>query len=137
MKTTFSTEDSRKDRLFIAWNNHLNGVHNYLGRIRFEEIYEGSATVLGFSEKTLGLELEDGRKIHDLSISREISENSRQKDLMFVILGFRAGKWWPLDLISIASILNEDNGKPEKEIHYSIDPRFSKAMANKTNHLLN
>ncbi len=121
----FRNEDLRKEKLFVAWNKYLDEYHNRVVQARFDEIYEGLGIVLGLSENHFGVELADGRKIRNLSASSQIIKQSRQEDLMYLILGSKGGIWKPLEVISVGSLqtLTQEKENPSA-IHLTYNPRL-------------
>ncbi len=118
---TFEEENSRKEKLFEAWQHYLNEVFEAMpDQIGFEDIYEGLGTVTALKENTIFLDLEDGRKLFHISVSQKIVQNSRCEDLMFMTLGRKDSKWYTLNIISIGSLI----GKLSNEIHMSINPKL-------------
>ncbi len=120
MNRTFATEDQRKTMLFQKWINYLKQLCFRFEGIEFDDIYEGMATVTDLSKSRMGLHLQDGRKIKHVSITPQIGLFSLHLDLMFIVLGLKDGKWWPIDVISIGSIIS---GKPEGA-HITMNPMY-------------
>ncbi len=125
MERTFASEDKRKDQLFKAWNEYLRNVHVRASQIDFEEVYEGSAFVSGVTKNTLSLRLENGQKLRHLGINPEISAHSARLDGVFMTLGLAQGKWWPLNVVSIFSLVNYERG----EVHVTLNPVTISAVA--------
>lgn len=118
---TFEEENSRKEKLFEAWQHYLNEFFEAMpDQIGFDDIYEGLGTVTALKENTINLDLEDGRKLFHISVSPKIAQNSRCEDLMFMTLGRKDNKWYALNVISIGSLI----GKLNNEIHMSINPKL-------------
>lgn len=116
---TFEEENSRKDKLFEAWEHYLNQFFGTMpDQIEFDDIYEGMCTVTGLNENTISLELDDGRKLLHISVSQQVAQNSLFDDLVFMTLGRKDGKWYTLKVFSIGSLF----GKLSNEIHMSINP---------------
>ncbi len=122
MKKTFQSEDTRKDKLFDAWNGYLSEVidpkFNLLVKdpTQFDRTYEGLVTITRMTPIYMNLKLETGEKINQVPISEEIMESSDLEDTMYMVLGKKENKWWPLDLISIGSIFAKDR------VHLSFNP---------------
>lgn len=122
---TLASEDTRKAKLFTAWISYLNNLHAQFQDETFEEFYEGMATVSELSKDRIGLRLEDDRTLRHISIVPEISAQSCRLDQIYVVLGRRGAKWWPLDVISIGSVLG---GRLDKA-HISYNPLHVNMMA--------
>ncbi len=110
MNRTFASEDLRKEGLFDSWIEYLRNYHSQNIEHGFEEFYEGTAVVSGLSKNRMDLHLDDGRKLRNIPISPAIRRNSARLDMIFIVLGFSQGNWWPLDVISIGSIVGEQIG---------------------------
>jgi hypothetical protein len=118
MKRTFLTEDSRKTKLFEAWNQYLQQTCLELEGEIFDEIYEGSAMVSDISKNRIGFHLKDGRKLRHIPITPEISESSSRLDHAFLTLGRREGSWRVLFVVSIGSIIPGKRGGA----HITVNP---------------
>jgi hypothetical protein len=128
MKRTFESENIRKTKLFDAWIEYLRTIHSEFGEVASEEIYEGLATVSDLSRNRIGFHLDDDRKLRHIPIAPAISEQSCRLDTMFVTLGLREGRWWPLDVISIGSVIF---GR-RNEGHITYNPLYVNGMSNST-----
>jgi hypothetical protein len=124
MERTFATEDDRKTELFKAWIEYLSSLHSPTDDDKFEEIFEGLATVSDLSKNRLGLHLEDGRKLRHIHITPEIGRQSCRLDSMYLALGLRDGQWRALNIISVASLIF---GNPQK-VHITFNPLYVDAM---------
>ena len=118
MNKTFANEDSRKNKLFEAWNKHLQNIHHQFPQNSFNEVYEGIVTVSELSKSYLGVHLDDGRKLLHIQIDPHVSAHSSCLDLIYIVLGKRNEKWWPLEVVSIGSTLGE------KEAHLTFNPQL-------------
>lgn len=126
MKRTFATEDERKTKLFESWIFYLTAIHRqFVGA--FEEIYEGLVTVSDLSKNRIGFHLEDGRKLRHIPISPDINANTCRLDCMYVVLGRKKDRWWPLDVISIGSII----GSEPEGLHMTINPLLNNSDLHK------
>ena len=125
MNRTFASEDKRKTKLFEGWIEYLTKIHFQFEENEFEEIYEGVAVVSDLSKSRIGFHLENGKKIRHIPISQEISCDSSRLDSMYIVLGLKNGKWWPLDVISIGSIIP---GKPDIG-HITYNPLYMNHMS--------
>ncbi|MBX3021427.1 MAG: hypothetical protein KF799_07080 [Bdellovibrionales bacterium] len=105
MNRTLTSEDNRKTVLFDAWIAYLMKVHLEFDDSQIDEIYEGTAVISDLTKNTIGFHLEDGRKLRHVPIDPDISKHSCRLDMMYVILGRRNNRWWPLDVLSIGSTL--------------------------------
>lgn len=123
MNRTYASEDDRKTKLFESWNAHLKKIHEQFSDHNFEQLYEGTATVSELSTNFMGLHLDDGRKLRYISISPEIKEHSSRLDLIYLLIGQRDGRWWPLEVTSIGSVVEYMSGK----VHFTFNPEL---MAN-------
>lgn len=117
-RRTFEAENIRKDELFAAWIKYFYELHSKPGFNRFDEIYEGFVTISDLSQNRMSFVLDDKRKIHQIPITLQISEKTCQSDAMCVVLGRKKSQWWPLDVISIGSVIPGGT----TGIHLTINP---------------
>ncbi len=130
MKRTFPSEHSRKDQLFAAWIEYLHQVHAKFEIGRFDEIYEGLATVSDLTPNRMRLNLHEGTKVRDISIQPKISYHTQRQDVVFIVIGLHKGIWWPLDVISIGSFVSSKGD----EVHITFNPIYHNAKSNLTGH---
>jgi hypothetical protein len=125
MAKSFANEDNRKTKLFYAWNNYLRIV-----RVKFQletkeaqcfdEIWEGLSNVANISENSLELTFEDKSKIKNLSVNPQVINLSYKGDTIYLIAGRLGKDWWPLEVVSVGSIINEAQGG----FHFTINPEL-------------
>lgn len=123
MNRTFASEDERKTKLFDAWNSLLFEAWQRDPNEEFEEVYEGPATVSEISKNFIGLHLDDGRKLRDVVVNEPITRQSMRLDVMIIVLGKKQDKWWPLQLMSVGSVISR------REFHVTINPLLIAAAA--------
>jgi hypothetical protein len=125
MNRTFESEDKRKGQLFSLWIEYLRVVHRQFGEYEFEDVYEGVATVSDLSKNRIGFCLADGRKLRNIPITPQISQRTSRLDHMYIVIGLSNGKWWPLDVISIGSIVGDCNLEGGgKGVHMTFNPEY-------------
>lgn len=126
MKRTFKTEDRRKDKLWIAWNEHLAAIAKKFSpdgeEFIFGKVYEGLAKIQSISENTMKLKVPNGEKACFIPITKDIMESSCIKDDIYIVIGKYQNRWWPLEVATIASFVNFKTG----EFHFSINPEITK-----------
>lgn len=128
MNRPFENEDKRKEQLFSAWIEYLRVVHKQMAQFgdrEFEDLYEGVATVADLSKNRIGFNLADGRKVRHIPITPQISQRTSHLDHMYIAIGLSNGKWWPLDVISIGSIIGDCNVQGGgKGVHMTFNPLY-------------
>ncbi len=100
MKSQSDLDAERRENLLDAWYDHTESLateDRY-----FEEVFHGYVTVYEDAKKRTIFELEDGRKIKNIPLPDEVRKYSEPEDLLFMALGRSRGKWWPIEVISIA-----------------------------------
>lgn len=126
MKNVMLSENKRKDKLFEAWDSHLEKVRQKLkvdlfGPKMFQRTYEGVVEVTKVCSHFLELELEAGEKIKCKGLSPDVLEHSRENDGLTMVLGLYNREWFPIEIISIASYIPEGS---MVHFHYSIHPEL-------------
>ena len=121
---TFFTEDKRKDQLFLAWIEYLKELHAQFEGIEFDDFYEGTATISAVHENYMNLDLDDKRKLKGIPISSQVSKHSLPKDMAYVVLGRIKEKWFPLDVISIGTLIRTRKNDLH-EFHLSVNPIYN------------
>lgn len=121
---TYATEDKRKDKLFKAWIDHLYATYANFGKEEeFDDIYEGLVKIQNMTASSMNIELEDGRKIKGLPITKDIFDNLLKDDTLYMTIGRKKSQWLPLEVTSIASFVNKKNGM----FHFSVNPLMVQA----------
>lgn len=120
MNTTFAKEDARKNKLFEEWIKHLRAVYAKFQQKDFQKFYEGMAKFSELGENRFDLVLDGGKKIKALEVTPEICAHSRAEDSMYIMIGRRGDKYWPLDVISVGTLLG---GTPCK-MHVTYNPLY-------------
>ncbi len=124
---TFVSEDTRKDKLFEAWNAYFEKTAPLFSKWEFEESYFGQAIVSELTKNRIGFHLDDGRKIRHIPVDSQVTASSSPLDNVFVVLGQYQKRWWVLDLISIRSLVNVETGQH----HLSYNPIYFEAWVNR------
>ena len=109
MERTFASESERKEKLFAAWDDLLAQYHKE--SLAYDEVYEGLALVSHVAKNIIHLHLESGEIIKNLWVGPHVCEHISRMDDLYIVLGKRGAKWWPLEVLSIASPLNPDGGR--------------------------
>lgn len=127
MDLSFRNEDQRKDRLWLAWNEQLDSNQKNFGEtsdFEFESIYEGVIQINKITSHQLVVSLETKEEISNLVMSAQVKKDIKMEDNFYVVMGLHNGKWWPLNVFSIGSIISVAQGK----MHFSVNPRMMKTL---------
>ncbi len=119
MRNKFFAEDQRKTLLFNAWNSFFeNSRLQACTKQHFEEFYEGLAHVTDVTKNSMMVRLEEASTVCRFRITEQISDHSKAEDLIYLVAGRLGGKWLPLDIISVGTLIP---GK-ESGFHLTINP---------------
>ncbi len=127
MSYTFFEEDHRKSGMFAILPPYLETVaqkFNYYDPVncRFTEFYEGIVTINHVAYDCMEMTLDDGSRIKNFELPLGIYELFRPGDLIFLVMGFFDNRWWPVEVVSMASQLFDPTQSDLKKVHMTVNP---------------
>ena len=127
-KQTFAMHDERKDKLFdalrilTAQNRKALGITDQNNVVYFDQFYRGMATATMLGSKNMVLKLENKDSIQPVTSCHQVKEQLLVgQDNLGLEVGFLHGKWWIMEVFTIATLVGQNRGHTEGLLHFSVN----------------